>query len=69
MVIVYVFIFVAVAVALTPEFNKAVNMAQSSWPEGSSILSLVPSPIEFAIIVLVLIIFSIAAYVASQLTQ
>ena len=67
--LILLYIFVVFAVALMPEFTKALNVAQSSWQEGSFMLSLIPSPIEFALLVLVIAFISLAAYFATQLTQ
>lgn len=57
------------AAALTPQYLQALNAANNSWPEGSFMLSLIPSPIEFALLVLVAALILLAAYLATQLTQ
>jgi len=67
--LVLLFIFVVFAVALTPQFNDALNVARSSWPAGTFMLDLIPSPLEFAFLVLVTALILLAAYVATQLTQ
>lgn len=67
--VVLLFIFVAFAVALTPQFNEALNIAKSSWPAGSFMLNLIPSPVEFALLVLVILFIPLITYLAMQLTQ
>lgn len=58
---------IAFAVALTPAHISALQAAQASWPAGSLMLSLIPSPIEFAIEALLVILISLA--VAAQFSQ
>jgi len=65
-IIISTFIIIVFAVALMPTYNNAIQMAQASWPEGSLILSLVPSPIGFALAVLLAIVVLVAAYIAIQ---
>ena len=59
-------IFVAFAAAITPQFNEALNVAKSSWPAGSFILSLVPSPVELALTFLLGLLALLLAYLAAQ---
>ena len=64
--VIAVFILIVFAVAFTPAHISAVQTAQASWPEGSLMLSLIPSPIEVALAALVVILVSLAFYVVTQ---
>ena len=62
-------IFVAFAAAITPQFNEALNVAKTSWPTGSFMLNLIPSPVGFALTVLVGLLILLIAYLAAQSAQ
>jgi hypothetical protein len=69
MVFLLLLIFVAFAVAITPQFNVALNVAKTSWPTGSFMLNLIPTPVGFALTVLVGLLILLIAYLAAQSAQ